>query len=329
MLAQHNNAALESLIKSTNQENVSKVKNANQQRLQQMRNDLSALAKNDGPSVLLPQSKTKVRVVEDIPEDTDDDEDLPDSFQPNREQLAVVSTIDPNVIFDGLTHIGVPTFLPERICTPDKAPTKTYIGKEDSRKHYYCYSQSDIHDGLKVGTIGFYVDDFKFDTVYNNPDDFLAWAMDIDPVALITPDFSSYTSWPLIKNLWALYRNRWVGRIWQEAGFDIIPTVQILDKSYKQSITYSLETLPRRCPTVAIECRNGGSRDMSNVIEWIKTIVDVVKPDCFVLYGGEEKQKLIHGDIPKAFKAGKTSVKVDYRFLPLVVTEKKRSKKRG
>lgn len=328
-LAQRNNEALESLIKASNSEAVSKVKNSSEQKLQQLRNDLTALVKSDKPSVMIPLSKTKVRVTKEEPEEDIEDDEPADSFEPKHKREAVVSRIDPSVIFEGATHLGIPIFLPEKICSPDNAPSKTYIGKEDSKHHYYCYSQSQIHDELEVGTIGFYVDDYKFESIYDDPEPFIDWALEINPTALVTPDFSAYTSWPMAKNLIGLYRNRWVGRLWQEVGFDIIPSVQILDKSLTQSITYSLETLPKYCPTVAIECRNSHRSDMSNVVKWINTIVDVVKPECFVLYGGEEKQKLIHGDLKTTYKRGKQSVKVDYRYLPLVITEKKKARKRS
>lgn len=330
LMAQRNNEALQQLIKATSSETVSRAKTQNEQKLQQLKNDLANLVQAEAPTVMLPQSKTRVKVKEPEPEEDEQDEppEASDEFKSTRPGGAIVTGIDKNVIFDGTTIFGIPSFLPEKLCTPDIAPVATFFGKESSKKHYFCYSSS-IYDEYDVGTIGFYIDDYKFDAVYNYPDEFIEWALEIDPAALITPDFSSYASWPLAKNAWALYRSRWVGRLWQEAGFTIIPTVQVLDKSLRHSIDYSLASLPKDCPTVAIECRNNGNKDMSFLVEWINTIVDVVHPDCFVLYGGEEKQKLIHGDITKAFKRGKQTVKVDYRFLPQVITEKKRAKKHG
>ena len=119
----------------------------------------------------------------------------------------------------------------------------------------------------------------------------------------------------MAKNIWGLYRSRWCGRLWQEAGLNIIPTVQILDSSYEKTITYVLETLPSNCPTLAIECRLDSPKDSPKLIKWINAIVNTVKPECMVLYAGQEKQKYIHGDLAR-------KKQTDYRFLPQIVTAK-------
>lgn len=48
-------------------------------------------------------------------------------------------------------------------------------------------------------------------------------------LAACTPDFSLYADWPLALQQWNVYRSRWVGRFWQEAGIRVIPTVNWSD----------------------------------------------------------------------------------------------------
>jgi hypothetical protein len=311
LMATRNNQALQSLINSVNTEHLTRAKTQVEARMQQVRNDLQS-AIEELPTTILPQSKKRVKLKKEEPE-----EDAPEE---PRERSAFRTTIDTSVIFSGETDLCIPTFLPEKFCAPEDAPRKTYHGDESTREHYYCYSQT-FYDELQIGTVGFYTEDYKFENTYDNPDDFLEWALEVNPVALITPDFSSYTIWPMVKNLWALYRSRWVGRLWQEAGLNIIPTVQILDSSYEKTMIYVLETLPLNCPTLAIECRLDSPKDSPKLVKWINTIVDTVKPECMVLYAGQEKQKYIHGDLHR-------KKQTDYRYLPQIITAKNERKKR-
>jgi hypothetical protein len=42
---------------------------------------------------------------------------------------------------------------------------------------------------------------------------------------VLTPDFSIYRDWPLALKLFNIYRDRWCGCLWHEAGFSVIPSV--------------------------------------------------------------------------------------------------------
>jgi hypothetical protein len=309
LMATRNNQALQSLINAANTEHLTRAKTQVEARMQQLRNDLQSSIEEDPVQTILPQSKKRVKLTKTEEADTE-----PEAEEEPITGSAFRTIIDPNVIFDGSTDLCIPNFLPEKFCLPENAPRKTFYGEDSSQEHYFCYSQT-FYDELTVGTIGFYTDDYKFEAVYDNPDAFVQWALDINPVALITPDFSSYTLWPMAKNIWGLYRSRWCGRLWQEAGLNIIPTVQILDSSYEKTITYVLETLPQNCPTLAIECRLDSPKDSPKLIKWINAIVNTIKPECMVLYAGQEKQKYIHGDLVR-------KKQTDYRFLPQIVTAK-------
>ena len=87
------------------------------------------------------------------------------------------------------------------------------------------------NEPLDDGAVHFFVDDYRFETVWSRP-----WkALEaIRPyTTLLTPDFSLYRDWPLMLQLWNVYRNRWCGRFWQEQGFTVIPTV-----SWSTAVSY-------------------------------------------------------------------------------------------
>ncbi|MAU00664.1 MAG: hypothetical protein CL608_26260 [Anaerolineaceae bacterium] len=104
------------------------------------------------------------------------------------------------------------------------------------------YRQRIRADGpLDDGCVHFFLDDYRFETVWNRPVKALEALAPYQMV--LTPDFSLYRDWPLMLQLWNTYRNRWCGRFWQEEGFTVISTV-----SWSTAVSYDFCFLgvPRR-----------------------------------------------------------------------------------
>ena len=104
------------------------------------------------------------------------------------------------------------------------------------------YRQRIRADGpLDDGCVHFFLDDYRFETVWNRPVKALEALAPYQMV--LTPDFSLYRDWPLMLQLWNVYRNRWCGRFWQEEGFTVIATV-----SWSTAVSYDFCFLgvPRR-----------------------------------------------------------------------------------
>jgi hypothetical protein len=321
LMAITNNEALRSLTKSVDKA-VDKVKTENERKLKQLRKDL--LDTNFGSKPILKQSQSRLRPLEDqdssspSPEESEgseEDESVPtDHYESAWKDGPIQTFINPAILYDGLTELGIPELSKENLATPDLAPTCTYPD-DPAEQAYHCYSQS-FSDEYDPGCIGFYTEDHKFECVYNQAAEFVEWAINMNPRCLIGPDFSCYTHWPLAKNIWNLYRARWCTRLWQDAGLKVIPNVPILDgPPYTLSTKYSLETLPTKA-TLAVQCRTQEARAAKGVVEWINRIIEVCKPVCMVLYAGEEKQKYMLGDLKK----GKTQL----IFLPQIVTVKRK-----
>lgn len=316
LLAITNNEALQSLTKSVDQ-SVTKVRTDNERKLKQLRKDL--LDTNFGTKPILKQSKTRLRPVDDSSssppeEEVADQAEIPDHYESAWTDGPIQTFINPSVLYDGITEMGIPELSRENLATPDLAPTCTYPD-EPFDKAYHCYTQS-FSGEYNPGCIGFYTEDDKFECTWNQPSDFIDWALNMNPGSIIGPDFSCYTHWPLIKNLWNLYRARWCTRLWQDAGLKVIPNVPILDHApFLLSIKYSLETLPTNA-TLAIQCRTQEAKAADGVVAWINKIIEVCKPECLVLYAGEEKQKYMLGDLKKR--------KTKLIFLPQIITVKRK-----
>ncbi len=71
--------------------------------------------------------------------------------------------------------------------------------------------------------VHFFVDDYRFNGIYNNPERSLKKYSQY--AFLLSPDFSTYADMNLWRQLESVAKNRWCGRYWQEQGLTVIPTI--------------------------------------------------------------------------------------------------------
>jgi len=77
---------------------------------------------------------------------------------------------------------------------------------------------------LKKAGIHFFIDDYRFEVVWNRPAYSLKYFDKFETV--FSPGWSLYLDYPLSVNLWNTYRNRWCGAYWQKNGIErVIPTI--------------------------------------------------------------------------------------------------------
>lgn len=69
----------------------------------------------------------------------------------------------------------------------------------------------------------FFYDDYKFMSAWREPDKYVEKLQMFK--AVISPDFSLYTDFPLALQILSCYRRQWVGAYWQRLGLDVIPDV--------------------------------------------------------------------------------------------------------
>jgi hypothetical protein len=97
------------------------------------------------------------------------------------------------------------------------------------------------NEPLDDGAVHFFTDDYRFETVWRRPNKALEALAPYQMV--LSPDFSLYRDWPLMLQMWNVYRNRWCGRFWQAQGFTVIPSVSW---STTESYDFCFLGLPRR-----------------------------------------------------------------------------------
>jgi hypothetical protein len=71
--------------------------------------------------------------------------------------------------------------------------------------------------------IHFFLDDYRFESLWRNP------ARNLDALSqigcVLSPDFSIWREMPVALQIFQVYRNRWLGCFWQARGLQVIPTV--------------------------------------------------------------------------------------------------------
>jgi hypothetical protein len=88
--------------------------------------------------------------------------------------------------------------------------------------------------------IHFYLDDYRFETVWQHPKQTIGTFIGANPI-MLGPDFSTFTDWPLAVQQYNVYRSRWICALWQTLGVRVIPTVTWSDQ---RSWEWAFDALP-------------------------------------------------------------------------------------
>ena len=153
----------------------------------------------------------------------------------------------------------------------------------------------------KTSGIHFYVDDYQFERVWNQPLFYLEKLAEFDCV--LTPDFSLYTEMPIAMKVWNIYRSRLIGQIAQRLGLIVIPTVSWCEE---ETFRFCFDGLPKRS-TLSISTI-GVKQDDYNFSLWkagVDEMIKRLKPRTLLIYGG--KVDYDFGNIKTVYFANKVT----------------------
>jgi len=112
------------------------------------------------------------------------------------------------MLFDGVGEYGIPVLDP-------------VIFSELTEFISFNYAASCKNPENK--SIHFFIDDYQFERVWNNPDRYIPILQQYEYV--LTPDFSIYTDFPKALQIYNHYRKHWTGAYMQMNGINVIPTI--------------------------------------------------------------------------------------------------------
>ena len=156
--------------------------------------------------------------------------------------------------------------------------------------------------------IHFYIDDYQFERVWNQPYLYLDKLAEFD--CMLTPDFSLYQEMPIAMKIWNTYRSRLIGQMAQRMGIIVIPTVSWCEK---ETFTFCFDGLPQRA-TLSISTI-GVKQDSYNFDLWKSGVDEMIKrlrPKTLLIYGGKVdydygniKMVYYENKVTERLKAGK------------------------
>lgn len=71
--------------------------------------------------------------------------------------------------------------------------------------------------------VHFFIDDYQFERVWNWPDKYTEYLSQFK--AVCSPDFSPYSDFPKVIQLYNHYRKHWCAAYWQSKGMTVIPSI--------------------------------------------------------------------------------------------------------
>lgn len=129
--------------------------------------------------------------------------------------------------------------------------------------------------------IHFFIDDYQFQRVWNQPDRYIAPLKRFQCV--LTPDFSTYMDMPEAMKIYNVFRSRLIGAYWQACGLKVIPTLQWAGP---ESFQYCFSGIPSNS-TVAVSTV-GANDNPTAELYWrlgMRCAIDRLAPGKILLYG--------------------------------------------
>jgi len=128
--------------------------------------------------------------------------------------------------------------------------------------------------------VHFFIDDHRFEIMWNNPNKYLSVLKEYDGV--ISPDFSVYSDMPLAMQIWNTYRNRVIAHWLQQNGIDVIPNVRWGDE---RTYEFCFDGIPKNS-TVAVSTNGCIQNKLSRYYfkQGLQVMADKLVPQTIVNY---------------------------------------------
>lgn len=163
--------------------------------------------------------------------------------------------------------------------------------------------------------VHFFLDDYKFESIYNNPEKKIETLKNFK--AVLTPDFSMFVEMPIALQLFATFKNRWVGAYLQEQGIKVIPTVRWGDLT---SFNFCFDGIEKG--SIVAVSTIGVKKEKSHFLLGYNEMLSRIKPSKVICYGkpfGEMKGDIIEVDYAKTNNLQKSNknlyVKTVYGYI--------------
>lgn len=267
---------------------------------------LSAMASTDAEALdsllkdISTQSESVAKMMAELKEATRvsalDEDEVPEEVEEVITEAGIYA-YNEAAVFSSSNPWGIPDYLPDMFC--ELTPNTVWDGvrTEDNSKTMYAHASGAMtKENCQGGVLCFYVEDYKFDNVWDDAVKFLAKLIHMEWGGVVCPDFSTYDAMPRVVRYWNIYKARWIGRYWQEAGVKLIPNINFAAPGDDSEIYYC--GIPKGVPVVSAQVRTSGKLRKS-FIEGVSEALIAVEPQNVLLYGGDDNRKWLEGELPE------------------------------
>ena len=172
-----------------------------------------------------------------------------------------------------------------------------YIPK-DLTGFNYAKSSKDKNTGIH-----FYIDDYQFERVWNNPEKYVDVLFDYD--CILSPDFSLYMDMPMPMKIWNIYRSRQIGAYYQSQGLKVIPTISWAEP---ETFEFCFQGIPKGSIVSVSTIGVKQNEDALKIWEdGMREMIKVIEPSAILVYGGE--LEFDYGDIKVIYFDNKVTKK--------------------
>jgi hypothetical protein len=119
--------------------------------------------------------------------------------------------------------------------------------------------------------IHFYIEDYQFDVVWNQPDKYLPLFKSVR--AVVAVDFSVYTDMPKAMRLWAQFKRQTLAKHWQDNGVNVISS---LSWAHGMIEPWTFAGIPHGGPCAVQYVGHGADKGAG--VDELATVLEMIKP---------------------------------------------------
>ncbi len=149
-------------------------------------------------------------------------------------------------------------------------------------KELLGFNYAKTSENKKTG-IHFYLDDYQFERIWNNPMEYIQILEEYD--CILSPDFSLYMDMPIAMKIWNVYRSRLIGQFYQNCGIKVIPTISWAEE---ETFEFCFDGIPKG--SIVSVSTIGVKQDEEAFKIWKNGMDEMIKriePSAILVYGGE------------------------------------------
>ncbi|OYD65972.1 UNVERIFIED_ORG: ParB-like nuclease family protein [Burkholderia sp. CF145] len=164
---------------------------------------------------------------------------------------------------------------------------------DDGKTNWLWQWRSDSLRGMprERFMIGFYVDDTRFECLWDAPAEYVGKMLNLGCTVALSPNYSLWADQALAVQLWNTYRARWVGRYLQEAGIAVIPDVNwSLDASFE----FCFLGIPVGAPAISVQLQTlNNPQEVVNAARGLGVALERLKPERVLVYGYTSARQVV------------------------------------